>query len=137
MSVRLGQGIEDVQDILVADETGFLRANKVNIRGIGRTSTVGVGWKEEEAKNLLAIAISISMRTFAQGRKTTMCGWFTHSLASSLCSVYWGSILAHTIMFVSMPEANHKTCEWQSHTLLRRTSSIWPGGRNDQLVPVY
>jgi hypothetical protein len=67
--VGLGRGIEDVQDILVADETGPLRANKVNVRGIGIASTIGIGLKQEEAKDLLAMAIGITMHTFAQGRR--------------------------------------------------------------------
>lgn len=64
--VKIGRRIEDVQDILVLDDVGPIRANRVSIEGIGKAATIGQGIMEGEARDLAILSIGIAVATLSQ-----------------------------------------------------------------------
>ncbi|KAK9425352.1 hypothetical protein SUNI508_13088 [Seiridium unicorne] len=59
--IKLGRKLNDIDDLLVIDEVGPLRANRVPIDGIGKAATVGQGLNDSEAKELAALAIGATI----------------------------------------------------------------------------
>ncbi|KAI9851315.1 MAG: hypothetical protein M1824_002730, partial [Vezdaea acicularis] len=61
-AIKFGRKMENIQDLLVVDEVGPVRANKIPVKGIGRSTTVGQGMKEPEADDLAQCAIGIASK---------------------------------------------------------------------------
>ncbi|KAJ9418018.1 hypothetical protein QL093DRAFT_2118487 [Fusarium oxysporum] len=55
--IRLGHKLEDAQDLLVVDEVGPLRANRISVNGIAKAATVTQGLSSKEGEELAALAI--------------------------------------------------------------------------------
>lgn len=67
--VKLGRRMESVEDILIQDEVGVVRANKVATQGIGKAATLGQGLADQEAWDIAALAIAVSISTFSQWKR--------------------------------------------------------------------
>ncbi|KAI0126327.1 hypothetical protein BJ170DRAFT_401833 [Xylariales sp. AK1849] len=59
--IKLGRTLEDIHDLLVMDEVGPLRANRISIEGIGKAATVGQGLSQSEGDELAALAIGATV----------------------------------------------------------------------------
>jgi len=70
--VKIGRRIEDVQDILVLDDVGPIRANRVSIKGIGKAATIGQGIMEGEARDLAILSIGIAVATLSQMKREVL-----------------------------------------------------------------
>ncbi|SPJ83613.1 uncharacterized protein FTOL_10129 [Fusarium torulosum] len=55
--IKLGHKLEDAQDLLVIDEVGPLRANRISVNGIAKAATVSQGLSSSEGEELAALAI--------------------------------------------------------------------------------
>jgi hypothetical protein len=64
--VKIGRRVDDVQDILVLDEVGPIRANRVSIYGIGKAATSGQGIMDSEARDLAVLSIGIAVSTLTR-----------------------------------------------------------------------
>jgi hypothetical protein len=64
--VKIGRRVDDVQDILVLDEVGPIRANRVSVHGIGKAATSGQGIMDGEARDLAVLSIGIAVTTLAR-----------------------------------------------------------------------
>jgi hypothetical protein len=70
--VKIGRRIEDVQDILVLDDVGPIRANRVSIKGIGKAATIGQGIMEGEARDLAILSIGVAVATLSQMKREVL-----------------------------------------------------------------
>jgi hypothetical protein len=61
-NIKLGRKLEDIQDLLVVDEVGSPRANRIPIKGLGKASTIGQGLNKSEAEELAVCAACIATR---------------------------------------------------------------------------
>ncbi|KAK0719295.1 hypothetical protein B0H67DRAFT_572843, partial [Lasiosphaeris hirsuta] len=66
--IKLGHKLEDAQDLLIIDEVGPLRANRIPIRGIGQAASIGQGLSIPEGEEVAALAIGAAIS--AMGRWT-------------------------------------------------------------------
>jgi len=60
--VKLGRRIDQIQDVLIIGEPGFIRANKIPLKGIGKAWTIGQGLSILEAEELAVCAVCIAAR---------------------------------------------------------------------------
>lgn len=67
--VKIGRDLEDVQDLLVVEEGGPLRANRVPISGIGKATTIGQGLGLNEADDVASLAIAIAVSTLSKWKR--------------------------------------------------------------------
>ena len=68
--VKLGRIVEDLQDILVLDEEpGPLRANRVDIEGIGQACTLQQGLGLRECEEIAALAIAAAISALSKWKK--------------------------------------------------------------------
>ncbi|KAF2470781.1 uncharacterized protein BDR25DRAFT_314453 [Lindgomyces ingoldianus] len=58
--VKFGQTLNDIQDLLVLDETGKPRANRIDIHGIGKIATIGQALGEREANDIAILVVCVA-----------------------------------------------------------------------------
>lgn len=62
ISIKLRRKLEDIQDLLVVDEVGLPRANRIPVKGLGKASIMGQGINKSEAEELAICAVCIATR---------------------------------------------------------------------------
>jgi len=67
--IKLGRKLEDAQDLLVIDEVGPLRANRIPVRGIAQTASIGQGLSISEGEEVAAIAIGAAVSALGRWRR--------------------------------------------------------------------
>jgi hypothetical protein len=70
--IKIGRKLEDVQEILMQEETGPVRANKIAVHGIGKAATLGQGLNDDEAWDMAVLAITVSISAFSQWEREVL-----------------------------------------------------------------
>jgi hypothetical protein len=67
--VKIGKSLEDVQDVIVVGKVGIQRGNRVSVEGIGYATTAQQGLEPDEAEDLAALAIGITISTISKWKR--------------------------------------------------------------------